>query len=33
MKLKPREYKPRIVDSQLEKYLDIFGAVCVERPK
>ena len=33
MKLKPRGYKPRIVDSQLEKYLDIFGAVCVEGPK
>lgn len=33
MKLKPRGYKPRIIDKQIEKYLNIFGAVCVEGPK
>lgn len=33
MKLKPNGYKFRIIDSQIEKYLDIFGAVCIEGPK
>ena len=27
------DYRPRIVDSALEEYLQIFGAVCVEGPK
>lgn len=26
-------YKPRIIDLQLEKYLSAFGAVCIEGPK
>ena len=28
-----RNYKPRIIDRQLEAYLSAFGAVCVEGPK
>lgn len=27
------EYKPRIIDSQVDKYLKSFGAVCIEGPK
>lgn len=27
------EYKPRIIDSKIEEYLSVFGAVCVEGPK
>ena len=26
-------YKPRIIDKKIEKYLSIFGAICIERPK
>lgn len=26
-------YKPRIVDEQVEKDLRIFGAICIEGPK
>ncbi len=26
-------YKPRVVDSQINEYLEIFGAVCIEGPK
>lgn len=33
MKLKPKGYKTRLIDNQIEKYLNIFGAVCVEGPK
>ncbi|HOM31896.1 MAG TPA: ATP-binding protein, partial [Bacilli bacterium] len=33
MNLKPEKYKKRIIDQQIEKYLNIFGAVCVEGPK
>ena len=33
MELKPKGYKTRIIDVQIEKYLNIFGAVCVEGPK
>ncbi len=33
MSLKPKEYKKRIIDEQVEKYLNIFGAVCIEGPK
>ena len=33
MNLKPKNYKKRIVDKQVEKYLKIFGAVCIEGPK
>lgn len=33
MELKPKGYKTRIIDTQIEKYLNIFGAVCVEGPK
>ena len=28
-----KDYKPRIVDKQIAKYLEVFGAVCVEGPK
>ncbi len=28
-----KDYKPRIVDKQIEQYLKVFGAVCVEGPK
>lgn len=31
--MKKSEYRPRIVDKQLEEYLSTFGAVCVEGPK
>lgn len=27
------EYKPRIIDAKVEKYLKAFGAVCIEGPK
>lgn len=27
------EYKPRIIDKQIEEYLTTFGAVCIEGPK
>ncbi len=27
------EYKPRIIDAKVEKYLKVFGAVCIEGPK
>lgn len=27
------EYKPRIIDSEVEKYLKSFGAVCIQGPK
>lgn len=30
---KKTQYKPRVVDSLIERYLKIFGAVCVEGPK
>lgn len=26
-------YKPRIVDSQIDEYLSVFGAICIEGPK
>jgi len=28
-----KPYKPRIIDETVEKYLDIFGAICIEGPK
>lgn len=28
-----RDYKPRIIDQQIEDYLATFGAVCIEGPK
>ena len=28
-----RDYKPRIIDKQIEDYLATFGAVCIEGPK
>ena len=31
--MKPSNYKPRIVDGQIENALSTFGAVCVEGPK
>lgn len=33
MTLKPAEYKERLIDTQVEKYLKIFGSVCIEGPK
>ena len=27
------QYKPRIIDAQVERYLKNFGAVCIEGPK
>ena len=27
------EYKPRIVDKIIKKYLKTFGAICIEGPK
>lgn len=33
MDLTPEGYRPRIVDAQIDRYLRIFGAVCVEGPK
>ncbi|MCD8106349.1 MAG: DUF4143 domain-containing protein [Oscillospiraceae bacterium] len=31
--MKKRDYNPRIVDDSVEKYLNTFGAVCIEGPK
>ncbi len=31
--MKKTEYKPRIIDNKVEKYLSAFGAVCIEGPK
>ena len=28
-----KKYKPRIMDAQVERYLNSFGAVCIEGPK
>ena len=28
-----KNYKPRIIDEKIEKYLNTFGAVCIEGPK
>ena len=28
-----KKYLPRIIDNKIEKYLEVFGAVCVEGPK
>ena len=33
MNNKPDGYKNRIIDAQIEKYLNIFGAICIEGPK
>lgn len=33
MKLKPANYRARIIDKQIDNYLSIFGAVCIEGPK
>lgn len=27
------QYKPRVIDGAVQKYLDTFGAVCIEGPK
>lgn len=31
--MKNQDYKPRIIDSKVDEYLDVFGAVCIEGPK
>ena len=31
--MKSNQYKPRIIDEQVETYLSTFGAVCIEGPK
>lgn len=31
--VKNQEYKPRIIDNELQDYLSTFGAVCIEGPK
>ena len=31
--MKDSEYRPRIIDKQVEEYLSAFGAVCIEGPK
>ena len=31
--MKRKEYLPRIIDKTIEKYLNVFGAVCIEGPK
>ena len=31
--LKPKEYKPRLIEKHLDEYLNSFGAVCIEGPK
>ena len=33
MKLTPKNYRPRIIDEELEKNLKIFGAISIEGPK
>ena len=31
--MEKREYRPRLIDRQVEEYLSAFGAVCIEGPK
>lgn len=31
--LTPNGYKPRLIDSQIDRYMKIYGAVCIEGPK
>ena len=31
--MKESEYRPRVIDKQVEEYLSAFGAVCIEGPK
>ncbi|MCF0232153.1 MAG: AAA family ATPase, partial [Enterococcus sp.] len=31
--LTPHGYKQRLIEKQLDKYLEIFGAICIEGPK
>ncbi len=31
--MKRSDYRPRILDEQVERYLSVFGAVCIEGPK
>ncbi len=31
--MKHSDYRPRILDEQVERYLSVFGAVCIEGPK
>lgn len=33
MSLKPKEYKNRLIDDKIKKYLGIFGAILIEGPK
>lgn len=33
MRMRRGEYKPRVIDEEMETYLSAFGAVCVEGPK
>ena len=28
-----KQYKPRVIDGMVEKYLAAFGAICIEGPK
>ena len=31
--MKKSDYKARIIDDKVEKYLKMFGAICIEGPK
>ncbi len=31
--LKKEDYRERLIDGKIERYLNIFGAICIERPK
>lgn len=33
MALTRKEYKERLIDKKIEKYIKVFGAVCIEGPK
>ena len=33
MSLTPKNYRPRIIDEEIEKNLKIFGAISIEGPK
>ena len=33
MALTKQDYKPRLIDQKIERYIQVFGALCIEGPK
>ena len=33
MALTKEDYKARLIDEKIEKYIQVFGALCIEEPK